>query len=118
MITRWRYYYRRYLGWLPIQFCMTCGRWYWGGLPRIGIINRPLIDWKRDINGNPVGGKVNVKLVIGFTWQASWKEYCSQNCCDEDPIVKAMDAMSKAAAEEEQADIEIDQWKEDKADGI
>lgn len=36
MITGWRYYWRRYLGWLPVQFCMVCGRWYWGGLPRPG----------------------------------------------------------------------------------
>jgi hypothetical protein len=49
----WRYYWRRYFGWFPIQFCMTCGGWYWGGLP-----------W------------------IGLTWIPSWKEYCSKKCSD------------------------------------
>lgn len=29
----WRYFWRRYVGWFPIQFCMICGHWYWGGLP-------------------------------------------------------------------------------------
>jgi hypothetical protein len=33
--TGWRYYWRRYLGWFPVQFCMVCGRAYWGGLPRL-----------------------------------------------------------------------------------
>jgi hypothetical protein len=33
MITGWHYYWRRYLGWFPVQFCMMCGKWYWGGLP-------------------------------------------------------------------------------------
>ena len=32
-MTGWRYYCRRYLGFLPGQFCVICGRWYWGGLP-------------------------------------------------------------------------------------
>jgi hypothetical protein len=36
MITGWRYYFRRYLGWFPLQPCITCRRWYWGGLPYKG----------------------------------------------------------------------------------
>ena len=35
MLSGWRYWYRRYLGWFPIQFCMICGGWYWGGLPTL-----------------------------------------------------------------------------------
>lgn len=35
MITGWRYYWRRYLGWFPIQFCAICGKPYWGGLPSV-----------------------------------------------------------------------------------
>ena len=33
MITDWQYYWRRYFGWVPIQFCMVCHRPYWGGFP-------------------------------------------------------------------------------------
>ena len=32
-VTGWRYWWRRYLGWFPIQPCIGCGRWYWGGVP-------------------------------------------------------------------------------------
>jgi hypothetical protein len=28
-----RYYWRRYLGWMPFQPCFGCSRWYWGGWP-------------------------------------------------------------------------------------
>ena len=63
-VSGWRYYYRRYLGWLPVQFCMVCGRAYWGGWP----------EWEFD------GWKIRL------VWLAWWKDYCSQKCCDEDPI--------------------------------
>ena len=33
MLTGWRYWYRRYLGWVPFQPCFMCERWYWGGFP-------------------------------------------------------------------------------------
>lgn len=46
-----RYRWRRYLGWFPLQPCMGCWKWYWGGLPWAG-------------------------------WEASAKEYCSQECHD------------------------------------
>ena len=36
IVTGWRYWYRRYLGWFPIQPCLICRRWYWGGLPFSG----------------------------------------------------------------------------------
>lgn len=61
-MTHWRYYYRRYLGWLPVQFCMMCGRWYWGGLP---------VFWYRF-------GKWQ------WLWMPSWMDYCSKKCCDEE----------------------------------
>lgn len=56
--TGWRYYWRRYLGWFPIQFCMVCGKWYWGGLPEI-----------------------EARKVVWLAW---WKDYCSTKCADED----------------------------------
>lgn len=49
-IDGWRYWFRRYLGWFPLQPCILCRRWYWGGFP-----------W-------PPG------------WQASYVEYCSKKC--------------------------------------
>lgn len=36
MVRGWRYHWRRYLGWFPIQFCLACNRPYYGGLPRQG----------------------------------------------------------------------------------
>lgn len=62
MITGWRYYWRRYLGWLPLQWCMVCGDPYWGGFPRWSIER----------------GRIR------FQWQACWADYCSHKCCDED----------------------------------
>lgn len=69
-MTGWRYWYRRRLGWIPIQPCMMCGKWYWGSLPRwwfwpskhhVGLERRR---WRQ-------------------TWQASWKEFCSAKCNEE-----------------------------------
>lgn len=62
MCEGFHYWYRRYFGWLPLQMCMVCGAWYWGGLPRWWIVNGRLTN----------------------TWQASWMDYCSRACCDED----------------------------------
>lgn len=56
MITGWRYWYRWFLGWFPLQPCMACWRWYWGGLP-----------FKSG----------------GIWWQACYKEYCSRKCYEE-----------------------------------
>lgn len=36
VIVGWKYWYRRILGWLPIQPCIGCRRWYWGGWPMTG----------------------------------------------------------------------------------
>jgi hypothetical protein len=33
VLTGWRYLWRRYLGWVPLQFCVVCGSPYWGGIP-------------------------------------------------------------------------------------
>jgi len=35
-MTGWRYYWRRYLSWVPFQPCFGCGKWYWGGMPTEG----------------------------------------------------------------------------------
>jgi len=59
-----RYLWRLHLGWLPVQPCMMCDRWFWGGLPRW---------WWMGEDGN-----------WGMTWQASWCDHCSRECADED----------------------------------
>jgi uncharacterized membrane protein len=62
MISGWRYYYRFWLGWLPIQFCMVCGKPYWGGWPVFRIEG----------------------LKFYVVWLAWYADYCSQECADED----------------------------------
>lgn len=58
-MTGWRYYYRRYLGFLPVQFCMVCGRAYWAGWPSF--------EWEHGC------------------WFMPWMvDYCSRECCDVD----------------------------------
>jgi len=32
-VAGWRYYWGRYLTWVPVQFCIVCGRGYWAGIP-------------------------------------------------------------------------------------
>lgn len=66
----WKYYYQRYLGWFPIQFCMVCSKPYWGGFPTWGV---------RFTRRNETYANRLVQ-----TWQASWREYCSMKCCQED----------------------------------
>lgn len=66
-MNRWRYLYRRYLGWLPVQFCMVCGRAYWGGFP--------CFEWDR-----------RTKRPI-CTWAAWMMDYCTSECAQEDPTV-------------------------------
>jgi hypothetical protein len=69
----WRYWYRRCFGWVPFQKCMVCDSWYWGGLPQF---------WIKDtctFSGEPIHWLFR-PLVC--TWQASWKDYCSRECCD------------------------------------
>lgn len=51
--TGWRYWWRRYLGWMPFQTCMLCGRWFWGGFPTFD------------------------------GWQACYQDYCSLKCHQE-----------------------------------
>lgn len=60
--TGWRYYWRRWLGWLPLQFCMVCGKPYWGGLPSVRLR----------------------ALRLEVQWLPWWKEYCSLKCCHQD----------------------------------
>ena len=55
-------YWRVYAGWFPIQLCMVCAKPYWGGFPQ----------WEKQ------NGKWE------YVWEASYKEYCSQECCEED----------------------------------
>lgn len=55
MITGFRYWWNRYIGWFPIQPCRICWRWYWGGFPM----------WSR---------------AHGLEWKAAYKEYCSKDC--------------------------------------
>lgn len=64
MVSGWRYYWRRYLGWFPVQFCVICGRPYWGGFPY------PSLD----------------QIRAGHFWQwiPWWSDYCSQRCAEDD----------------------------------
>lgn len=64
MVTGWRYYYRRWLGWVPLQFCIACGKPYWGGFPAFG--------WDRMV----VWGRRR----LGVQWMPWWREYCSREC--------------------------------------
>lgn len=64
MVTGWRYYYRRYFGWLPVQFCMVCGGWYWGGFPCPAAPRH----WRNHF----------------WQWMPAWRDYCSRECADED----------------------------------
>lgn len=50
------YLYRRYFGWFPIQFCIWCGKPYWGGWPMFDM-------------GQCV-------------WLAWMKEFCSKQCSE------------------------------------
>lgn len=36
VLTGWHYWYVRYFGWIPVQFCRVCKRPYWGGWPMRG----------------------------------------------------------------------------------
>jgi len=60
--TGFRYWWRRYLGWFPVQWCMVCGRPYWGGWP-----------WP-------------FRWPAAWHWMPWWKDYCSQQCCDIDEL--------------------------------
>ena len=53
-------FWRHWLGWLPVQSCLMCGKWFWAGLPWFGI---------RDLQ---------------WQWWPAWSDYCSKGCCDED----------------------------------
>lgn len=69
-ISHWRYYWRRYLGWLPLQFCMVCEGPYWGGLP--------VPRWLSCLTGLD-------------EWMPCWKDYCSEYCCEiEHELLKHM----------------------------
>lgn len=59
--TGWKFYWRRYLGWFPIQFCMVCGKPYWGGFPQFRFEK-----WK-----------------IVCIWMPWWMDFCSTECCDD-----------------------------------
>jgi hypothetical protein len=63
MLTGWRYWWNRYLGWIPFQPCRMCWRWYWGGLPCY---------WQR-----------RGALLPRPQWWPSYKEYCSHRCYDD-----------------------------------
>jgi hypothetical protein len=66
----WRYWWRRLLPWVPWQPCFTCGRLFWGGLPRWWFYRVRVLDrtfWR-----------------FGRTWEAAWQDYCSTKCHDED----------------------------------
>ncbi len=53
-------WWKRHCGLIPFQFCMVCGRLYWGGWPWFSIR-----EWQ-------------------WQWKPWWGDYCSKSCCDED----------------------------------
>lgn len=57
----WRYYWRRYLTLVPVQFCFVCGRGFWAGWPALA--------WNPD---------VGIRLIAGYN------DYCSGKCAKED----------------------------------
>ncbi len=66
----WKLWWRTWLGWVPLQWCMVCGRPYWGGFPRPAF---------RRIGARPVG---SLRWIPGLRWQwlPWWKDYCSHRC--------------------------------------
>lgn len=60
-MSNWNYRYTRCFGWVPIQPCRTCGKWYWGGFPGCWRWDRG--DW-----------------LPHAMWWACYKEYCSKRC--------------------------------------
>lgn len=59
-MNRLRYLWRLHLGWFPVQPCLGCDRWYWGGLPQFEFHNGRL------------------ELI----WKAVYMDYCSKQCND------------------------------------
>jgi len=102
MITGWRYWYRRYFGWIPIQFCMVCGKWYWGGLPRWWVIREGFKVTNKAHPSYPNGFKTRGVYRIRMTWAASWMDYCSMKCSYEDPEVWELDRQAKQRKEQEE----------------
>ena len=63
VIGHWRYYWRRYLAWFPVQFCFVCGKGFWGGMPSAWGWRVWPICWK---------------------WLPGWNDYCSHECAKSD----------------------------------
>lgn len=80
MVTGWRYWYRRCLTWIPIQFCFVCGKIYWAGLPRWSIewVSLDSLDHKQWYPNT------NCRRRIVSRWLPGWKDYCSEECANED----------------------------------
>ena len=67
LVAAWedrRYLWRLHLGWMPVQPCMMCDRWFWAGLPRW---------WWMGEDGK-----------WGMTWQGAYVDACSRKCADDD----------------------------------
>lgn len=73
------YWYRRLFGWLPVQFCMVCGKPYWGGWPRFHLDAETIMQPGSKWVGWPRSGKRWTCV-----WQAYWMDYCSKECSDRD----------------------------------
>lgn len=61
----WRYCHRRWCGWFPVQFCVVCGRAYWGGWPSAWLTRSPFSRWRFRVD----------------IWQPWMIDYCSPACC-------------------------------------
>ncbi len=85
-VSGWRYHYRRYLGFMPVQWCMVCGRAYWGGFPRFWLVSRLI--YIGDDCITTFTHKTR-RWRLECTWQAWWQDYCSSSCCQKDPSAPA-----------------------------
>lgn len=70
MLTGWRLFWLQHLGWMPIQMCYTCGRFFWAGFPGCW-------DWRK----------------WRFQWMPWMTEFCSKECCDDE--MEFVDGLSK-----------------------
>lgn len=97
-VSGWRHFYRYYLGWIPVQFCMVCGGAHWAGLPRFWIVKK--MKWVEA--GDPKFPRMQAAKFyhrIGWTWLPWWNDYCSQACCDKDADAIAAHGVVKLAVD-------------------
>jgi hypothetical protein len=91
MKARLLYLYRLHCGWLPVQFCMECGRPFWAGFPRWWFVKHYVYveEYKKgehpDAEFEPVTSYPRGHVYKWEqTWQGGWQDMCSLECSDAD----------------------------------